>query len=219
MMSEEQFWQIVAELQWPQRHYAAAQLYFMDRWSADQAQEFESHFRRAKAALNAVADVEWICDSWDDTKAHVVGLGREAWQAHIADPAQLRHRMETHQYVESFAYCIPTEQNYARLTDEGYTRPLRHLRRQLDRFRATPADDISPRMAREIAGIEAIAALLLDHRWQEAVEHYHREYGPGYADHWPPHVGYLVPNIISDLEIFRLRLRVPEWNSKEGKED
>lgn len=104
MMTETDFWGIVRELEWPRHHYDATKLMFMDRWPLQVASDFEEYFRRAKGALHKAAGGRWLCDSWDDTKAHVVGLGREVWQGHIDNPALLEHRMETNDYVESFAY-------------------------------------------------------------------------------------------------------------------
>lgn len=216
MITEEQFWQIVAELEWPTHHYDATKLTFMDRWPLETAGDFLDHFLNAKAALDRAAGEQWICDSWDDTKAHVVGLGRAAWQAHIDDPSLLRRRMDRYNYVESFAYCIPTSHDYALLADDGYTRVLRRVEQKLEELRSIDPDDISPRLQREIAAFETVAVPLLEQRWQDAVQQYHQIFGPGYADQWPSHLGYVLPNIVSDLEVYRLRARVPEWNKKEN---
>jgi hypothetical protein len=213
MMTETDFWRIVTELEWPCHHYDATKLMFMDRSPLQAAIEFEEHFGRAKGALHKAAGERRLCDSWDDTKAHVVGLGREVWQAHLDNPGLLERRMEAYDYIESFAYAIPYERDYALLRDDGYTKQIRHVREQLERLRATDPDDISPRLHREIAAFETIAIPLMEQRWHDAIHRYHETSGPGYADTWPSHLGYLIPNIISDLEIYRLRVRVPRWNA------
>mgnify|MGYP006299081275 CR=1 FL=1 len=56
---------------------------------------------------------------------------------------------------------------------------------------------------------------LLERRWSDAIQRYHETFGPGYADDWPAHLGYLIPNIVSDIEIDRLRVRVPQSDRKE----
>jgi hypothetical protein len=142
MMTEKEFWRIVTELEWPRHHYNATKLIFMDRWPLQVATEFEEHFGRATLALHRAACGRWLCDSWDDTKAHVVGLGREAWQAHLDNPTLLDRRMETDDYIESFACAIPSERDYALLQDAGYIRSVRHVREQLERLRVIPVNVI-----------------------------------------------------------------------------
>jgi|GEM_PF-6928940 len=134
MMTEADFWRIITELEWPQHHYHTTKLHFMDRWPLQAAVEFQEHFGRAKLALHKAAGERWLCDSWDDTKAHVVGLGHEVWQAHLNNPALLEHRMESFDFVERFAYCVPTEGDYTLLADAGYSRSIVAVRDQLKRL-------------------------------------------------------------------------------------
>ena len=78
-----------------------------------------------RAARDAGFDL--CCDSWDDTKAHVVGLGRDEFERCLADPEQLVRRMDRGNYTESFSYCIPYPGDF-----EMYSAPK--LRERAERF-------------------------------------------------------------------------------------
>jgi len=61
-----------------------------------------------------------------DLLNHVIGLGRETYQAALADPSLLATRAEAHDYEESFAYLeqhawseVPIESMFAALRVSG----------------------------------------------------------------------------------------------------
>ena len=202
-MTDEEFWTIVAELGWPATGYDQAKLLFMQRYDVSVSTAFSREFRRRKGALTKAAGVDWICDSWDDVRAHVIGLGKDEYDKVIANPQLIIDRERNGEYVESFAYCIPFAEDYAKLTDDGYAEMLAQVRQLMSEIKATDPDDVPPRLFRRFPDVLEVCGLLVEKKWAKAIARYHELFGAGYADDWPMH-GYLVPNLVSDLEVYRV---------------
>lgn len=206
MMNETEFWHIVEEILWPQVHYGEAKYRFMRRYPPEVAEEFGEIFLRKKAELRKAGRVEAVSDGWDDTLAHIVGLGKAEYERNIADPALMYQREESLDYTESFAYCIPFRDDYKLLQDDGYEPYLRSIRKMIDRIETTDSDDVPPREYRRYPELRALGELFLTRDWRRAVDTYHESYGPGYADTFPIRIaGYAIPNLVQNLERFRLR--------------
>lgn len=202
-MTEERFWQIVEDIGWPKVNYDVAKRRFMETHPKETGAAFLTLFHRFKGRLYKQAGLTAISDSCDDNLAHIIGLGHTEYRRNMEAPHLVRMREERMDYKESFAYCIPFEEDYALLTDEGYERFISsatELARKLD---ATDPDDIAPRLYRRFPEIKEVCELLRTHRWYEAVAAYHRYFGEGYADDWPEQ-GYAIPNFVKTLENYRL---------------
>ncbi|MFP4409460.1 MAG: hypothetical protein ACLFPW_13145 [Spirochaetaceae bacterium] len=206
MMKDSEFWRMVEKMGWPEVHYDEAKYRFMLRYPPAVAEEFEETFLAKKAELRKAGRVEAVSDGWDDTLAHIIGLGKAAWEQNLANPTLMFQREESLDYKESFAYCIPFPDDYKLLTDEGYEPYLRSIRKLLARMDATDPDDVPPREYRLYPEIRALGERFLERNWQAAVDRYHNRYGPGYADSFPTDsFGYVIPNLVRTLERFRLR--------------
>ena len=160
-----------------------------------------------KAQLATAAAVDWCCDSWGDSRAHIIGLGRVQFERHLNNPALIPEREASSDYRESFAYCIPFPEDYELMSDHGYAEGLRDVRKFVDMLNEADRDDIPLRLYRRFDEARHVAARLLARDWPAAVTAYHAAYGEGYADDWPfAHwCGYLIPNIVRDLKRYRLR--------------
>jgi len=116
--TDEIYWQAVAEIGWgtkttDSRAVEAAILkswdnefiYTFDRRTAALRQELSAKVERYED-LN---DVSCGCgdDGFSDLINHVVGLGKEVYEAAMADPMLVVKRGRAYDYVESFSYCIP----------------------------------------------------------------------------------------------------------------
>ena len=202
-MTDEQFWQIVEEMGWPDVHDEIAKRRFMERYDKETAEAFRRVFGAKLAELRKRSEMTEISDSMDDARAHTVGLGRAEFGAVVADPRRLRTRLDEHDYRESFAYCIPFDADYGFLTDDGYERFLRHARQTIDEIDSTDPDDIPPKLYRRFPQVSEVCELLAAKRWDEGVSRYHEYFGAGYADDWPMD-GYAIPNFVKTLENYRL---------------
>ena len=98
-MTEERFWEIVETIGWPETHYDVAKRRFMETYPKETAAAFRGLFHPRSA-----------------TRATTTWLTSSAWES----PHLIWEREERIDYKESFAYCIPFEEDYALLTDEGY---------------------------------------------------------------------------------------------------
>ena len=208
-LNESDFWAIVSEMNWPHDGVDAAKLRFMQTYPPETAEAFRKVFAQKKRDITAAANVDWCCDSWDDTRAHVIGLGETEFRRHIESPQLILDREARGDYVESFAYVIPYPDDYGLLTDDGYDGMLRQVAEFSDQLAAADPDDVPPRLYRRCSDARSLCELFLQKRWSEAVALYHELYGPGYSDDWPfsRWCGYLIPNLVRDLERYRLIVR------------
>ncbi len=205
-MQDTVFWRMVEEMGWPEVFYDEAKYRFMLRYRPDVAEEFMQVFLAKKAELRSVGRVQAVSDGWDDTLAHIIGLGKTEWEQNRANPTLMFEREESLDYKESFAYCIPSADDYELLQDAGYEPYLRSIRELLHRMETTDPDDVAPREYRLYPEIQALGVQFLERNWQLAVDRYHERYGPGYADSFPTnYFGYGIPNLVNRLERFRLR--------------
>ena len=205
-LREDEFWALVEEVGWPEVAIDAAKLSLMRRYDSETMESFRRVFHRKSNELARAAAMDWCCDSWDDTRAHIIGLGRAEFERNLSNPALMREREENGDYRESFVYCIPFVEDYGLLTDEGYARRLREVRGFVDSLDAADPDDVPPRLYRRFDQARQVCTLLLDQNWTAAVTAYHAAYGEGYTSDWPfsDWCGYLVPNMVHDLERYRL---------------
>ena len=205
-LSEDRFWAIVEEVGWPEVSIDEAKLALMKRYDSETMECFYEVFDRKKAQLATAAEVDWCCDSWDDTRAHIIGLGRAEFERHINNPALILERESSNDYRESFSYCIPFPEDYGLVSDDGYVKRLQDVRRFVDMLNEADPGDVPPRLYRRFDEARHVAAHLLARDWPAAVTAYHAAYGEGYADEWPfvHWCGYLIPNIVRDLERYRL---------------
>ena len=202
-MDRKQFWQIVEEIGWPNIHYDNARYWFMQNHSKEEAKEFIDTFLSYKHSLNKAAGESFCSDSWDDTTAHIIGLGKTEYDRNIETPRLIFERERKADYHESFAYCIPHSDDYAKLTDAGYNLLISETQNELKEIERADEDDIPPKIYRQFPKVMKVCRLLIDKRWQEAVTTYHNYFGPGYADQWPLD-SYLIPNFVSELKKYRM---------------
>ena len=202
-MTEERFWEIVEDIGWPEAHYDVAKRRFMETHPKDTAVAFLTLFHRFKGKLYKQAGLTAISDSCDDNLAHIIGLGYAEYRRNMEAPHLVRTREERMDYKESFAYCIPFEEDYELLTDEGYERFILCATELIGKLDGTDPDDVAPRLYRRFPEIKEVCELLRTRRWHEGVAAYHRYFGEGYADDWPEH-GYAIPNFVKTLENYRL---------------
>ncbi len=202
-MTEERFWKIVEEMGWTETHYDVAKRRFMKTHPKETAVAFASLFSRFKDELYKRAGLTAISDSCDDNLAHIVGLGLAEYRRNMDAPHLVRESEERVDYKESFAYCIPFEEDYALLTDDGYESFIRSATALIVKLDATDPDDVPPKLFRRFPEIREVCELLCARRWPEAVTAYHRYFGEGYADDWPEQ-GYAIPNFVKTLEAYRL---------------
>ena len=126
-LTDNLFWEIVTEIGWPRRDIDAVKLMLMRTYPPETMEAMHITFCNKKAELARAAAVDFCCDSWDDTRAHIVGLGREEFQHNLDNPALILERESHGDYIESFAYCVPFPQDYELLTDSGYDSSLQRV--------------------------------------------------------------------------------------------
>lgn len=144
--TEEQFWAEVARIGWkdknPHRFYRTVERELLERWDDEFLRTFRARMDELVASLyerverfEQAEQVSCQCgdDGFGDLMHHMVGLGREAYEAAMKDPMLVVKRGQELRYEESFGYCIP----YARRATEQLT-----YEQALEKARAACDDEI-----------------------------------------------------------------------------
>ena len=118
---EDLFWEAVAELDWAThskqpRGYEVLNKQILVAWDREFICGFQDLMHIKLGELSAAIerwenanDKQLPCgdDGFIDLKHHILGLGREVFEAEKADPALAAARASKYDYVESFGYAIP----------------------------------------------------------------------------------------------------------------
>ena len=176
----------------------------MQNYTTDEAEDFLKLYSQKRNELISKSGSDACCDSWDDTLAHIVGLGEEEYKKNITEPERIIRRYRDGEYKESFSYCIPYISDYEKLNDTGYSSLLRLTAELIHDLETADEDDVPPKIYRQYPKIIKVGKLLLKKQWTEAVKTYHEYFGAGYDDEWPLQGMYGIPNFILDLERYRL---------------
>lgn len=132
--TEATFWEAVADLDWKgrcgeRRVYNAIKSEILSQWDDEFTRSFDellgekvSHLYGVVDRYEKVNDVSCGCgdDGFSDLLHHIVGMGKEEYDAVLQDPMRAVKRGQAYDYVESFSYCMPhlaSEEN-AKLTME-----------------------------------------------------------------------------------------------------
>jgi hypothetical protein len=129
---EATFWAAVAECNWAERSkenrgYNSLKREILESWTNEFIRSFEAILSEKVVALGETIQ-EWESregenvpcgdDGFSDLRHHVVGLGREVYEATTANPALAKERAERYDYVESFSYAIPHVNDESMTLDE-----------------------------------------------------------------------------------------------------
>lgn len=117
-------WKYIEELNWKvlskkKRGYEEGKLYMLENFTPKRGKEIDDFVReRHNELYKRIEEYERAndthCgsyggdDSFGDMIHHVIGLGEEKFNEIMEDPSQLNDM----DYVESFSYCIPYEEDY-----------------------------------------------------------------------------------------------------------
>lgn len=137
-MKETEFWAIVDQVDWatlsqgPKDCEIGKGRMLQLLPSLEKLEEFREHYDKKSTGLYILLDT-WESDvefgdrsrefglgddSFDDLIAHIIGLGQNEYAAVSLQPELALQRARKHQYVESFAYCIPNSSDYASVGDK-----------------------------------------------------------------------------------------------------
>jgi len=140
-MHRDEFWAIVEKVKWDEltavkdsgrakedRSYEVGKRRLLEVLpTLEVLRAFDAHYREVSEALYK-NQTEWVnegygrnrsartCDLGDDSfgdlLAHIVGLGREEYEASLAEPERVQSRGLHYHFSESFSYCLPSESEY-----------------------------------------------------------------------------------------------------------
>lgn len=125
---DERFWSITGELGWGRRSIKpealgralAGWVGFLECVALDRTRlSLGRKLRDGIEAWEKSSGMPLPCgdDSFGDLVHHVIGLGRETYEATLADPALALSRAETRDYEESFAYVFQVAERHYPLTE------------------------------------------------------------------------------------------------------
>lgn len=137
------FWEEVAHFGWGTKttDYDAIKKDILARWDDEFVKSFEEQCRDFEGALYQKVEayeqehgVSCECgdDGFGDLMSHMVGLGKEHFEACMADPMMVVKRGQHSYYVEKFSYCIP---HLATAPKETLEEAMAHVRAAAERQR------------------------------------------------------------------------------------
>jgi len=125
----DQFWAEVALIGWKENgneDSSLVQKNLLRRWDDEFCEsmrdihgEFTTELAQAVEKTERATGESSECgdDGFGDLMSHMVGLGKDAYEAALADPMLVIKRGQKHKYEECFSYCLP----YARPLKEKLT--------------------------------------------------------------------------------------------------
>lgn len=124
-MTRDEFWAEVARIGWGTKttDTRAIKIELM-RKGPDHCEGMRKHFDAVDSELYQATDMGG-CDSYDDCRRQIIGLGKEEFERVLSSSspkAEAQRRYDEGDYTESFAYCIPYESDYEDLKPERFTK-------------------------------------------------------------------------------------------------
>lgn len=122
-MSESQFWKDIESLGWGTRttNYKILKKHLLQKWTAEEAKGAGNVYSKLSSNLEQVLD-RWAHDEgeefglgddgFSDLIAHIIGMGKREYDASIKNPRRAWDRAQKNQYIESFHYALPWEEDY-----------------------------------------------------------------------------------------------------------
>jgi hypothetical protein len=118
-MNEDRFWELVELAHWP-CDYDKMKIKYLKLMSKEQCHSFRATLSAAYNLLdNAISKNKEINDdlgvgddSYSDLLHHIIGLGKDEFYKHLKDLKLVKSRANKYAYEESFAYCIPYDDDY-----------------------------------------------------------------------------------------------------------
>jgi len=114
--SDEGFWEIVKNARWTSDHnYDRIKYQWMRTMTLPQVEGLQRKFQKFAAKLdNKITDVVHGVsdDGLSDLVAHIIGMGKQSYNAVMKDPHLAQRLIDNHNYVESFAYAFPYKDDY-----------------------------------------------------------------------------------------------------------
>lgn len=135
-MTREMFWETVAEMGWGTKttDYKALKRFLMLKGKAF-CEEFQRHYDEVDSdLLKAGCDLHGG-DSVGDCRSHIIGLGKEEYDAVMADLSLGEARYERGDYTEKFSYAFPYRGDFERFV-EGSPKLIEWAKRNVQGYRA-----------------------------------------------------------------------------------
>ena len=166
-ITAELFWEEVALIGWsdnPERKfYNKAKARLLRRWSGEFLEEFDEMKDELYSKLyTAVTKTEEATgertgcgdDGFGDLLNHVIGLGREEYEAAMKDPMRVIKRGQAYNYKESFGYCIPYGHDIEFITKGTYIAKARKIVENLTALKQS-------RFGEEFEDLDGLLALMM----------------------------------------------------------
>jgi len=121
--TNEKFWETVKKAKWTSDHnYDRIKYQWMRELTPSQIEGLRRKFDKFRARLdNKITSVVHGVgdDSFSDVLAHIIGMGKEAYDAVMKDPSLAQQLIDDNKYRESFSYAFPYKDDY-HLIDPQY---------------------------------------------------------------------------------------------------
>jgi len=200
---KELLWEVVRDVNWP-TDYDRVKAKILRVMAPVQVEQLQNEFDLARSALYAAADdVDYngyvSDDGLDDTICHIIGLGPWTYEQALADPKQIFERCTEGDYKESFAYAIPSTDDYRYISNGYYAMQAGIYERQLRKVIDDPvySELLKERVMKAVRMLSKFVYLNAEER--SALVKISELLREANVDETP---GYGIDNLVSDWENF-----------------
>jgi len=176
-MTETRFWELVELAKWP-CDYEKMRIKYRVMLSKKECIEFRKYLNRAEGILdNLVSEsIEDIGDDgYGDLLYHIIGLGEKEFYRHAHKPSLIQKRINSGDYKECFAYCVPYDDDYndnSQYTIKSVKIMATHSMKEIEMFDKMDDKDTKwlIHIRQEMNSIEMLMQNFLDNPTQEGLE-------------------------------------------------
>jgi len=114
--SDAEFWKTVKNARWTSDHnYDRIKYQWMRTLTQPQSEGLRRKFDKIRARLNnKITNIVYHVsdDGFSDLVAHIIGMGKDTYDAVMQNPRLAQNIIDANEYVENFGYSFPDKDDY-----------------------------------------------------------------------------------------------------------
>lgn len=208
-VSDEKFWDFVRRCEWPKDHdYERIKMKMLRTLTKQEVESYKDALGKFRNKLSTkLTDVVSGVgdDSYSDLLAHIVGSGKELYDAVMDDPSIAQKIIDNYDYRESFLYAFPYEDDWKMLDKKP------HIERAQEAIEILSNPDLvkaikSEAVATLYKDILNRLKLVLNNKFEKAVDGWSKQSYRGWSAFTDevfdvdPGIHHGPPNVLNDVK-------------------
>jgi len=208
-VSDEKFWDFVRRCDWPRDHdYERIKMKMLRTLTKQEVESYNNAYGefRGKLSTKLTDVVSGVGDdSYSDLLAHIVGSGKELYDAVMDDPSIAQKIIDNYDYHESFSYAFPYEDDWNLLDKKP------HIERAQEAIEELSNPDLVQAIKSEATAmlykdVLTRLKLVLNNKFEKAVEGWSKQSYRGWGAFTSevadvdPGIHHGPPNVLNDVK-------------------